>query len=464
MALMLPQDFMFLAIESREHPMHVGGLELFSPPEGAGPEFVRDRYQQLLDTPEVAEKFRRRPGTPFNTPRNLFWATDSDIDLDYHVQLSALPQPGRMRELFAMTSRWHSQLLDRHRPLWETHVVEGLEDGRFAVYTKVHHALIDGVSALKTLQSVLLEDPDATGAPSPFAQRPRKSILSKKSMFNPLGLAKSGADLVGDVAGGVPAAARIGWQAVRERDMVLPLRAPRTMLNVPIGGARRFAAQSWPIDRIKAVGKAADCTLNDVVLAMCGSALRDYLLSQNALPEDPLIAMVPVSLHSLVEEDSGGNAVTSVLANLGTHLDDPIDRLECITNSMRQAKRMLTGLSPLQAMAVGAFMVAPLAFAPLPGYVTHAPPPFNVVISNVPGPRVPLHWDGARLDGIYPLSIAMDGLALNITLTSNAGNLDFGVVGCRKSVPHLQRILTYLEDALVSLEQRVDNSSATSLL
>ncbi|MCW4355885.1 wax ester/triacylglycerol synthase family O-acyltransferase [Hoyosella sp. YIM 151337] len=460
MALMLPQDFMFLAIESREHPMHVGGLELFSPPEGAGAEFVRERYQQLLDTPEVADKFRRRPGTPFNTPRNLFWTTDSDIDLDYHVQLSALPQPGRIRELFAMTSRWHSSLLDRHRPLWEAHVIEGLEDGRFAVYTKVHHALIDGVSALRTLQRVLLEDPEAVGTPAPFAPQTRKQKAGKTAVFNPLGLAKAGADLVGDVAGGVPAAARISWQAVRERDMVLPLRAPRTMFNVPIGGARRFAAQSWPIERIREVGKATECTLNDVVLAMCGGALRDYLISQNALPDEPLIAMVPVSLHSLVAESNGGNAVTSVLANLGTHLEDPIDRLECITNSMRQAKRMLTGLSPLQAMAVGAFMVAPLAFAPFPGYVSHAPPPFNIVISNVPGPKKPLYWDGARLDGIYPLSIAMDGLALNITLTSNAGNLDFGVVGCRKSVPHLQRILTYLDDALVSLEQRVGKETA----
>lgn len=461
MALMLPQDFMFLAIESREHPMHVGGLELFSPPEGAGPEFVRERYQQLLDTPDVADKFRRRPGTPFNTPRNLFWTTDDEIDLDYHVQLSALPSPGRIRELFAATSRWHSSLLDRHRPLWEAHVVEGLEDGRFALYTKVHHALIDGVSALKTLQSVLLEDSSAVGAPAPFAPRAqRRGKASKGSRINPLGLARAGADLVGDVAGGVPAAARISWQAVRERDMVLPLRAPRTMFNVPIGGARRFAAQSWSIERIRAVSKASGCTLNDVVLAMCGSALRDYLISQNALPDDPLIAMVPVSLHNLVEESNGGNAVTSVLANLGTHLDDPMDRLECITNSMQQAKRMLTGLSPRQAMAVGAFMVSPLAFAPLPGYVSYAPPPFNVVISNVPGPKKPLYWDGARLDGIYPLSIAMDGLALNITLTSNAGNLDFGVVGCRKSVPHLQHILTHLETALVALEQRASKATA----
>ncbi|WP_149361924.1 WS/DGAT/MGAT family O-acyltransferase [Lolliginicoccus suaedae] len=460
MGLMAPQDLMFLAIESREHPMHVGGLELFSPPEGAGPEFVRQQYQKLIDCPDVGVKFRRRPGTPFNTPRNLLWATDEEIDLDYHVQLSALPQPGRIRELFSMTSRWHSSLLDRHRPLWEMQVVEGLDDGRFAVYTKVHHALIDGVTALRTLQSVLSDDPSFTDCPAPFAARPRRAIEGKRSRLNPLGLARSGAGLMGDVAGGVPAAARIGWQALRERDMVLPLRAPRTMLNVPIGGARRFAAQSWSMDRIMAIRKAAGCTMNDVILVMCGGALRDYLLSQDALPDESLIAMVPVSLHSMVEGEGGGNAVTAVLASLGTHLDDPLDRLECVTNSMQQAKRALTGLSPMQAMAMGAFMVSPLALAPVPGYVSHSRPAFNIVISNVPGPRKPLYWDGARLDGIYPLSIAMDGLALNITLTSNADTLDIGIVGCRKAVPHLQRLLTFLDDSLIALEKQLGIDSA----
>ncbi|GGC62923.1 wax ester/triacylglycerol synthase family O-acyltransferase [Hoyosella rhizosphaerae] len=460
MGLMAPQDLMFLAIESREHPMHVGGLELFTPPEGAGPGFIRERYEQLIESPEVGEKFRRRPGTPFNTPRNLLWATDDEIDLDYHVQLTALPQPGRIRELFSATSRWHSSLLDRHRPLWEMRIVEGLEDGRFAVYTKVHHALIDGVTALKTLQAVLSDDPEARDCPAPFAPRQRRALEGKRSRFNPVGLAKYGYGIAGDVAGGVPAAARIGWQAIRERDMVLPLRAPKTIFNVPIGGARRFAAQSWSIARIKAVGKASGCTMNDVVLSMCGGALRDYLISQNALPEDPLIAMVPVSLHSMVEDGNGGNAVTAVLTSLGTHRADALERLECVTNSMQQAKRMLTGLSPNQAMAVGAFMVSPLALAPVPGFVSHTPPAFNIVISNVPGPRKPLYWDGARLDGIYPLSIAMDGLALNITLTSNAETLDFGIVGCRKAVPHLQKLLTFLDDALVSLEKQLGLESA----
>lgn len=453
MRIMAPNDFIFLGLETREHPMHVGGLELFTPPDGAGDDFAREIHNQLISTPDVAATFRRRPGTPLNTLRNLTWREDSEIDLEYHVRLSALPRPGRIRELLENVSLWHSALLDRHRPLWEMHVIEGLSDGRLAFYTKIHHSLVDGVSALRLLQKSLSEDPADLETTAPFAPRTSRREIQSGRTLNPLALAKTGVGLTSDVVGAVPATYRIGRQIMRERDIPLPLRAPKSMFNVPIGGARRFAAQSWPIARLRAVGKALGCTLNDVVLGMCGGALREYLLAQNALPEKPLIAFVPVSLHALTGETDGGNAVTLVMASLGTDESDPLARMKAIRRSMGQAKEMMSGLRPLQALALGATLAGPFALTSVSGLSRLTPPTFNVIISNVPGPKKPLYWNGARLDGIYPASIVMDGLALNITLTSNVDSLDFGVIGCRQSVPHLQHLLHYLDESLTGLER-----------
>jgi WS/DGAT/MGAT family acyltransferase len=216
------------------------------------------------------------------------------------------------------------------------------------------------------------------------------------------------------------------------------------MLNVKIGGARRCAAQSWSLDRIKNVKKAAGVTVNDVVLAMCSGALRYYLLEQDALPDTPLIAMVPVSLRTEEEADAGGNLVGAILCNLATDADDPAQRLLTISDSMRSNKNVFSQLPRFQALALSAVNTSALALAAVPGWVSSTSPPFNIIISNVPGPTQPIYYGGARLDGNYPLSIALDGQALNITLASNAGNLDFGLVGCRRSVPHLQRLLAHL--------------------
>jgi WS/DGAT/MGAT family acyltransferase len=224
------------------------------------------------------------------------------------------------------------------------------------------------------------------------------------------------------------------------------------MFIVKIGGARRVAAQSWPLERFQRIKRAAGVTLNDVVLAMCSGALRAYLTEQGGLPDRPLIAMVPVSLRSESEADSGGNMVGSILCNLATDRDDPADRLAVISESMGTNKKIFAELPRMQALALSALARAPLGLTGLPGFVRATAPPFNLVISNVPGPRKPLYWKGARLAGNYPLSIALDGQAMNITMVSNAGNLDFGLVGCRRSVPHLQRMLSHLEDALKALE------------
>jgi WS/DGAT/MGAT family acyltransferase len=260
---------------------------------------------------------------------------------------------------------------------------------------------------------------------------------------------------VGSVAALAPSTVSLARAALLEQQLTLPFGAPRTMLNVKIGGARRCAAQSWSVDRVKSVKRAAGVTLNDVVLAMCSGALRYYLLEQNALPDTPLVAMVPVSLRREDEADAGGNLVGAILCNLATDTDDPAKRLQTVSESMRNNKKVFSQLPRVQALALSAMNMGSLALAAVPGWVTSTSPPFNLVISNVPGPHEPLYCGGARLDGNYPLSIALDGQALNITLVSNADNLDFGLVGCRRSVPHLQRLLAHLESSLKDLERTV---------
>ena len=430
----MPTDAIFLLGESREHPMHVGGLQLFEPPEGAGRGFVGEFYRELVAQQDFQPTFRKHPAKFVGGIANLGWSYDGDIDVDYHVRRSALPSPRRVRELLELTSRWHSSLLDRHRPLWETHIVEGLKDGRFAIYTKVHHALIDGVSAQKLMQRALSTDPDDPQIRAPWSLSRGKRKSSRSSPLSSLMLT------AGSLAALAPSTVSLTRAALFEQQLTLPFGAPRTMLNVKIGGARRCAAQSWSLDRIKSVKKAAGVTVNDVVLAMCSGALRYYLLEQNALPDAPLIAMVPVSLRTEEEADTGGNLVGAILCNLATDSDDPAKRLLTISDSMRSNKNVFSQLPRFQALALSAVNTSALALAAVPGWVASTSPPFNIIISNVPGPTQPIYYGGARLDGNYPLSIALDGQALNITLSNNAGNLDFGLVGCRRSVPHLQQI------------------------
>ena len=450
-SLMPVTDAMFLLPESREQPMHVGSLQLFRPPEGAGPDFLTDLYHEALATTGIAPEFRKRPTRGWSTGGQWAWEEDEQIDLEHHVRHSALPRPGRIRELLALTSRLHSTPLDRQRPLWEAHLIEGLEDGRFAVYTKLHHAVMDGISASRLLERSLSTDPAKLDTPMPFAERPRRP--RPKGGFNLAGLLGSGVSAVGDAVGLVPHLAHIAEQALRQTGGPLPGQAPRTILNVPITGSRRFAADSWDLERMRTVAKAADATLNDVVLAMSASALRDYLLAMDALPDSPLIAMTPVSLRTDDAKDEGGNAVGAILANLGTHLADPEQRLLVVKESMRQGKAGLASLSALQVSALSAVTMSPILLYGVVGVPPLLPPPFNLVISNVPGPRKPLYWNGARLEGSYPLSIPTAGQALNITCTSYDGGMAFGLVGCRRSLPHLQNLLVGLEDGLAALEQ-----------
>jgi diacylglycerol O-acyltransferase / wax synthase len=449
MKLMPPTDSMFLLGESREHPMHVGALQLYQPPEDAGPDFVRESYEAMLAETDVQPLFRQHPA--FLGPlTNVAWSFDKDVELDYHFRRSALPSPGRVRELLELTSRLHGTLLDRHRPLWEAHLIEGLDDGRYAIYIKFHHSLLDGVSAMKMLQRAFTTDPDDDEARAPWALKPRKHKSSGGD--SPSALQRLTGTL-GAAASLGPSTWTLARAALLEQQLTLPFRAPKTMFNVRIGGARRVAAQSYSLDRIKAVKNAAGITVNDVVLAMSAGALRAYLLDQNALPDTPLIAMVPISMRK--EDGGGGNAVGAVLCNLGTHIEDPAKRLQAVTESISDNKKVFAELPQVQQLALSVTVVGGLFLGLIPGFIRTAPPPFNIVISNVPGAQEQLYWRGTQLVGNYPLSIALDGQAINITVANNAGNLDFGLVGARGSVPHMQRMLGHLETALKDLERAV---------
>ncbi|MEU4339862.1 wax ester/triacylglycerol synthase family O-acyltransferase [Nocardia sp. NPDC023852] len=447
MEFIAPIDAVFLLAESREHPMHVGSLQLFEPPEEAGSDFARQTYEKLLGHKDIDSTFRKRPATFLGAPQ-LAWTHDKAVELDYHVRRLAVPGPGGIDQLVELASGLHSTLLDRHRPLWEIYLIEGLTDGRFAVYSKMHHALIDGVSAQRLLQRTLTSDPSSAVARVPWdlPRTPRKRAAAPSGVRDParnlLSAAASGTSLL-----------RAARAALLQQRLTLPFEAPRTMFNVPIGGARRSVVRSWSLERLQQVQKATRSTVNDIALAMSAGALRRYLIERDALPDKPLIAMVPMSLRADEDHETNGVKVGAVLCNLGTDVADPLDRLRVVGESMRKSKEVYRSLSSNQAMALSALLLSPLAVNLVPALIAWANPTFNVVISNVPGRREPMYWNGARLDANYPLSIPFDGQAVNITLTSTAGNLDFGLVGCRRSVPQLSRLLDHLEDSLAELER-----------
>ncbi|TSE00427.1 wax ester/triacylglycerol synthase family O-acyltransferase [Skermania sp. ID1734] len=450
MSVISPADSIFLVSESREHPTHVGALQLFELPDGADEHFVRDLHAKLLTYTNLSPTFRKRPADPVSSLGQLWWTDDNDVDLEHHVRLAGLARPGRIRELLEYVSRAHSVLLDRHRPLWEYHVIDGVEDNRFAVYAKMHHSLADGVSAMRMVAASLSASPNGDTAPL-WANRVR--VKPKPTPNSPVHVAEGLTNYVRAVVPSTMSFGRILAGNVGRADARLPLPAPHSMFNVPITGSRRFAGQSWPLERLRAAAKkiGTRATINDVLLAMCSGALRRYLLSQNALPSKPLIAAVPVSVRA--GDSDGGNAIGYALCNLGTHLPYPSDRMHTIITSMNKAKSTMAKQSKAQVQLMGATLQsAQTMLGALPGLGSIAPSVVNVVISNVPGPKEPLYMHGAQMLANYPLSIPLDYNALNITAISYAGNLDIGIVGCRKAVPGLQRLLEHLEASLAELE------------
>jgi diacylglycerol O-acyltransferase / wax synthase len=458
-------DAIFLAGESRESMMHVGALFPFSPPADAEPGFLRALADELRASPRVVSPWNLKLRHPdFLASPLQAWVEDDDLDIDYHVRRSALPSPGDERELGILVSRLHGIPIDFHRPPWELHVIEGLEGGRFALYFKIHHALVDGYTGMRILAASMSTDPGDRDTPMFFTAQPRPAAAAAgppatepapgaepptPSLAALFGLARAQVGAARDVGRALLNVVRAA--RAHDRDLVAPLQAPRSILNHRISRNRRFATQQYDLERLRRVAKAAGGTINDVILGLCGSALRRLLAEHDALPDKPLIAMLPVNIRPK-DDPGGGNAVGAILASLATDIDDPAARLTATIASTRRAKDQLAGMTRSAILQYSALLMAPLSIQQVTGTAGRVRPAFNLVISNVPGPERPLYFRGARMEAIYPLSIPFHGYGLNVTVNGYAGTLDFGFTGCRKTVPHLQRLAVYAGEALDQLE------------
>jgi WS/DGAT/MGAT family acyltransferase len=445
-------DAAFFQIESHDTPMHVAGLQIFSMPAKAGPDCMRKLVAHLRSPRTLTEPWNLKLKTSPLSKLKPEWIVDHDVELDYHVRHLALPQPGGERELGVLVSRLHSHRLNRRRPLWECHVIEGLEGNRFALFTKIHHALVDGVTTMRLLIEALSQDADSL-MPAPWAATRKKqddkppglSPNPRRSLVRQL---RENTAAVRDVAGAFGRVAK----SVRGGDgQPVPFGAPTSLLNARVTGQRRLATQQFDLARVKTVARTAVVSLNDVVLAMSGAALRRFLQDANALPAKSLVAAVPVSMRG-AGDAGAGNAVSMMFARMGTDLADPRARLETVHDSSAQAKAHLQKLAPKAQAIYTNLILAPFVGQIVSGLAGRTRPYFNVTVSNVPGPAEPRYFNGAKLEAIYPVSIAAHGQALNITCTSYAGTLNFGFVGCPDTLPGMQRIALYTADALAELE------------
>ncbi|MDF2696005.1 MAG: Wax ester synthase/acyl-CoA:diacylglycerol acyltransferase [Labilithrix sp.] len=447
-------DRSFLAGESRDVMMHVGGLLELTPTEGASLDLSRELREEVERglTVELPWNLRLNHPDLLKSPIQA-WVPDTRFEIDYHLQRSALASPGDERELGILVSRLHSAPLDFHRPPWEAHFIEGLQGNRFAIYFKIHHAFLDGYTGMRNLSRSFSTDPNDLRTPLFFTIPPPARTQEREDAPPPtfdtllaavrdqVGVGKEIGHAIADI---------VRARRSEDHDLALPLQAPRSVLNQRVTRSRRFATQQVALDRVKAIASSAGGTVNDVVLAICGAAIRRFLLEQGELPERPLVAMVPVNVRPK-DDPGGGNAVGAILATLATDMEDPRKALDAIITSTTRAKAQLQGMSKNAIIQLSALALAPMTLSFIPGLAGRIRPAFNVVISNVPGPEQPLYFRGWRLEEMYPVSIPFHGYALNITVQSYAGSLNFGFIGCRDTLPHLQRLAVYAGEAVNAL-------------
>ena len=453
-----PLDASWLYVESQDTPMHVGGLMIFELPEGAPPDFFQKMMSDFRAEQCFYPPWNRRLRSTRLKRLTHFWDDDQDIDIDFHFRLSALPWPGGERELGVLIARLHSHPLDFSRPPWECHVIEGLENNRFAIYIKMHHSLIDGVSAMRIPGKAMAKDPEDVNRPPFWAISPSRRDPSKLLPTTNDAVTGLVADLKRQFRS-VPELTRAASTLVRaatDRDDPLgaPFKAPVSILNKRIHGSRRFATQLYSITRLKKLANAADCTLNDIVLAICGGALRRFLKEDNQLPRRSLTAGIPVSVRP-ADDDEQGNAISFMIATLGTDVADPIKRLNSICGSTKRAKEHLQGLPRSSITSYTMMLMGPYIAQLLSGLGGRTRPVFNITISNVPGPQETLYFRGAKMVANYPVSLVTHGQGLNITCHGYSDTLSFGFIACRDTVPSMQRIAVYTGEALEELEKAV---------
>jgi diacylglycerol O-acyltransferase len=458
-----PLDAVWLALESRDTPMHVGGLFEFTLPDGAPPYYLKQEFERMREAREIPPPWNLElVEAPLLGRLAPLMRETRDVDLDYHVRHSALPHPGGQRELGILVSRLHSNQLDLHRPLWEVNLIEGLEGNRFAMYTKMHHSLVDGVSGMRLIMRALSSDPRRRDMP-PFwtvgagerRQRPAEEDGAPGALGRPLNAVRGAAAAIGGLS---RAALDLAVATVDDRALQAPYRAPGSVLGGSLGGQRRFATQQYELNRLKRLARTAGCTLNDIVLYLSGTALRRYLAEHARIPDRPLTAGIPVNLRE-ADDQSMGTAIGMMVAELATNVANPMQRLQAIMRSTAEAKHHLSELPPEARTSYTLLINGPYIAGLMAGLAGHAPIPFNVGISNVPGPPEPLYLNGSRLDALSPLSLLLHGNALNITCVSYAGTLNFGFTGARDTLPHLQHLAVYMGEALVEIEGLVLDKS-----
>jgi len=466
-------DAAFLAMETSSVFGHVGSVCVLDPSTSPEP-LTLERLTGLIEKRlHLIPPFRRRL---VEVPLGLdqpYWIEDPDFDIEYHVRELALAEPGDDKQLAEQAARLHARALDRRRPLWELYLIHGLDGGRKAIYAKIHHAAIDGVSGNDILAAVLdlapEGRPEEEAPPWDCERQPGSvSMLARSAVSlggQPVRAARVSYGLLRSLPGLARGSARPRLPVVdtllkRDKNVVLSsagLRAPATPFNKSVSPHRRWAFVSLPFAEVKAVKDAHGCTINDVVMALSAGALRTWLLDHNALPEPPLVAAVPVSVRTESQKGTGGNRVSSMISAIPTNLADPVERLKACHESMRAAKEQ-HGALPADMLAD----VAQFAMPALAGQAARLAArlrlvervnAFNLIISNVPGPNIDLYYAGAKLLAYYPLSAIADGQGLNITVMSFGGQLHFGLIADRDLVPDLDRMATYLADELAALSK-----------
>ncbi len=451
-------DAIWLLMESPQTPMHVGVLAIFERPEDAPEDYLIQLAATMRQARALAPPWNcrlARPDGPSMTPRLI---EERSVDLDYHFRHTALPAGGGERELGVKVSRLHSHALDRHRPLWEFHLIEGLEGGRFAFYVKVHHALVGNVNGVPMVMAALA-DSAQEAATAPLWTRPL--VGGEPAAADDAGVEQRLREQFDPVAALRPlgrAASAVLTSAVKSLTSGggLPLlrNAPPSTLNRRINSQRRFATQQFELQRIERLAKASDSTLLDILIYCCGSSLRRFFKEYNALPDESLIGILPLSL----QRQGGarhGNAVAAGRVAMGTDIGDPLARLAAVKQSVRQVAE---DSAALPEEAFGSYVMirgAPIYASQLRGIQHLVPPLFNLRVTHITGSDRPRYFSGARLQAIYPLAHLMQFSALSIGFVSYAGTLNIGFTGARDTLPHLQRLAVYFGKAVSDLEELV---------
>jgi len=457
------QDAIFLYGETDETPAHVGGLSLVDLPDGYRGDFYADYKATIASRIALVPFLQTRVArVPLDLDRP-FWVEDEHIDLDHHVRRATVPPPGTMAELEALVARLHQQPLDRTRPLWEFTVIDGLASSQLAIYTKMHHAAMDGAASQQLITTMY--DPAPAPRTLPCLEldvahhRPSARNLVTSVLARRVQQAIRAVQFVPDLLQAVSHVVLPDPETLRFRPIHGVPRTPTTLLNVGITGQRVYAARTLPLPEVKRLAKRTGTTVNDIVLAICAGALRGYLADKRRLPARSLTAMVPVSLRT-PGDYARRNQNAMMLCSLASDIEGPYERLLAIHRSAVAQKQNLEiwksiPYPDIVIPGLGGILRRLVERYGHSRFVGRPPLAGNLVISNVPGPQAPLYIAGAKIASMYPCSIPFHGQAVNITVESYCDRLDFGLIACRRTVPDVAQLADRLAGELVELQRAV---------